>query len=124
MDRSFRNALPAMGTTSPPPLQWSGVPAGTRSFVVLCDDPDAPSGTWHHWAAYDIPPIAVELAVGAAQDTKMKQAVNDFRKLGYGGPCPSWPRASPLSLPASRPLRGAPASAQQCVLQGRRAEST
>lgn len=55
---------------------------------MLCDDPDAPSGTWHHWAAYDIPPTAVELAVGAAQDAKMKQAVNDFRKLGYGGPCP------------------------------------
>jgi len=76
------------GDNLSPPLQWSGAPAGTRSFVLLCDDPDAPSGTWHHWAAYDIPPTAVELAVGAAQDTKMKQALNDFRKLGYGGPCP------------------------------------
>jgi Raf kinase inhibitor-like YbhB/YbcL family protein len=76
------------GDNLSPPLQWSGAPAGTRSFVLLCDDPDAPSGTWHHWAAYDIPPTAVELAVGAAQDKKMKQAVNDFRKPGYGGPCP------------------------------------
>jgi Raf kinase inhibitor-like YbhB/YbcL family protein len=76
------------GDNLSPPLQWSGAPAGTQSFVLLCDDPDAPSGTWHHWAAYDIPSTAVELAVGAAQDKKMKQAVNDFRKPGYGGPCP------------------------------------
>jgi Raf kinase inhibitor-like YbhB/YbcL family protein len=70
-----------------PPLQWSGTPAGARSFVLLCDDPDAPAGTWHHWAAYDIPPTTTELADDAAQNTKMKQAVNDFRKVGYGGPC-------------------------------------
>ncbi|HEY4773240.1 MAG TPA: YbhB/YbcL family Raf kinase inhibitor-like protein, partial [Xanthobacteraceae bacterium] len=38
-----------------PPLAWSEAPAQTRSFVLLCDDPDAPGGTWHHWAAYDIP---------------------------------------------------------------------
>jgi len=76
------------GENLSPPLQWSGVPAGTRSFVLLCDDPDAPAGTWHHWAVYDIPPVLTELAHGAAQNTKMKQAVNDFRKAGYGGPCP------------------------------------
>jgi len=76
------------GENLSPPLQWSGVPAGTRSFVLLCDDPDAPAGTWHHWAVYDIPPVLTEFAHGAAQNTKMKQAVNDFRKAGYGGPCP------------------------------------
>ena len=76
------------GENLSPPLQWSGVPSETQSFVLLCDDPDAPAGTWHHWAAYAIPPTAMELAVGAAQDKKMKQAVNDFRKPGYGGPCP------------------------------------
>jgi hypothetical protein len=42
----------------------------------------------HHWAAYDIPPAVTELAVDAAQNAKLKQAVNDFRKVGYGGPCP------------------------------------
>ena len=52
------------------------------------DDPDAPAGTWHHWAVYDIPSAVTELAVNGAQNTKMKQAVNDFRKVGYGGPCP------------------------------------
>jgi Raf kinase inhibitor-like YbhB/YbcL family protein len=76
------------GENLSPPLQWSGAPAGTLSFVLLCDDPGAPAGTWHHWAAYDIPPAATELAVDAAQNAKLKQAVNDFRKVGYGGPCP------------------------------------
>lgn len=77
------------GENLSPPLQWSGVPGGTRSFVLLCDDPDAPGGTWHHWAVYDIPPTSMELAEGAAQQsTKLKQAVNDFGKAGYGGPCP------------------------------------
>jgi Raf kinase inhibitor-like YbhB/YbcL family protein len=76
------------GENLSPPLQWSDAPAETRSLVLTCDDPDAPAGTWHHWAAYDIPPTVTELAVDAARNTKIKQAVNDFRKVGYGGPCP------------------------------------
>jgi Raf kinase inhibitor-like YbhB/YbcL family protein len=76
------------GENLSPPLQWSGAPVGTRSFVLLCDDPDAPAGTWHHWAVYDVPPVLTEFADGAARNMKMKQAVNDFRKAGYGGPCP------------------------------------
>ena len=74
-----------------PPLAWSGAPAATRSFVLLCNDPDAPAGTWHHWAAYDIPPDRTALAEGAAADQSaagFKQAINDFRNPGYGGPCP------------------------------------
>jgi Raf kinase inhibitor-like YbhB/YbcL family protein len=76
------------GENLSPPLQWSGAPEESRSFVLLCDDPDAPAGTWHHWAVYDIPPAVTEFAVNAWQNTEMKQAVNDFRKVGYGGPCP------------------------------------
>ncbi len=76
------------GDNLSPPLQWSGAPAETRSFVLLCDDPDAPAGTWHHWAVYDIPSTATELALDAARQAGLKQAVNDFRKTGYGGPCP------------------------------------
>jgi len=76
------------GENLSPPLQWSGAPEGTRSFVLLCDDPDAPAGTWHHWAAYDIPPSVAELAEDAPRNANMKQAVNDFQKTGYGGPCP------------------------------------
>ncbi|RRI00102.1 YbhB/YbcL family Raf kinase inhibitor-like protein [Mesorhizobium tamadayense] len=74
-----------------PPLSWTGAPAGTRSFVLLCDDPDAPTGVWHHWAAYDMAADCVGLAEGAARDPGkqgLKQATNDFRRPGYGGPCP------------------------------------
>jgi Raf kinase inhibitor-like YbhB/YbcL family protein len=73
-----------------PLLQWSDAPAETRSFVLLCDDPDAPAGTWHHWAAYDIPPDRTMLDEGASATgaAAFKQAINDFRRNGYGGPCP------------------------------------
>ncbi|SPP95217.1 conserved protein of unknown function [Bradyrhizobium vignae] len=76
------------GENLSPPLQWSDAPEGARSLVLLCDDPDAPAGKWHHWAVYDIPPEVTQFAINAAQNARMKQAVNDFRKAGYGGPCP------------------------------------
>lgn len=74
-----------------PPLAWSNAPAETRSFVLLCDDPDAPGGTWHHWAAFDIPANQTALAADAARhagQAGFKQAINDFQRVGYGGPCP------------------------------------
>lgn len=74
-----------------PPLQWNDPPEDTRSFALLCDDPDAPSGVWHHWAAYDLPATLRSLAEGAAQHAEQhgfKQAINDFQRIGYGGPCP------------------------------------
>lgn len=74
-----------------PPLDWSEPPAETRSFVLLCDDPDAPGGVFHHWAIYDIPASRTELAQGAdhtADKEGFKRATNDFNRLGYGGPCP------------------------------------
>jgi Raf kinase inhibitor-like YbhB/YbcL family protein len=73
------------------PLRWSDAPAETRSFVLLCDDPDAPAGVWHHWAVYDIPPDRTELAEGIGRTgatSSLKQAINDFGRSGYGGPCP------------------------------------
>jgi len=77
------------GTDLSPPLDWSDAPEATRSFVLLCDDPDAPAGTWRHWAAYDIPADRAALMEGAAQQGKgFKQAINDFQQAGYGGPCP------------------------------------
>jgi Raf kinase inhibitor-like YbhB/YbcL family protein len=77
------------GTDLSPPLDWSDAPETTRSFVLLCDDPDAPAGTWRHWAAYDIPADRAALMEGAAQQGKgFKQAINDFQQPGYGGPCP------------------------------------
>jgi Raf kinase inhibitor-like YbhB/YbcL family protein len=74
-----------------PPLEWSDVPAGTKSFVLLCDDPDAPGGTWHHWAAYNIPAAQTAFPLDAGKNAEslgFKQAINDFRRPGYGGPCP------------------------------------
>lgn len=87
-----RSAIPRRftcdGENLSPPLQWSDAPEGTASFVLLCDDPDAPGGTWHHWAVYDLPPDQSGLAENAARKTRLQQATNDFRKVGYGGPCP------------------------------------
>jgi Raf kinase inhibitor-like YbhB/YbcL family protein len=74
-----------------PPLAWSDAPAGTKSFALLCDDPDAPAGTWHHWAAFDIPADSHGLPEAYPTDAEVdgtRQAVTDFRRTGYGGPCP------------------------------------
>jgi Raf kinase inhibitor-like YbhB/YbcL family protein len=74
-----------------PPLEWTTPPEAARSFVLLCDDPDAPGGVWRHWAAYDIPKDQSALAEGASKDSdapRFKQAANDFKHMGYGGPCP------------------------------------
>ena len=105
------------GENLSPPLQWSDAPAETRSFVLLCDDPDAPAGTWHHWAAYDLPPTVTELADGAALNKNIKQAVNDFRKTGLWRPVSTpWPWAAPLSLSATRPLDRPSSGTGKCVL--------
>lgn len=73
-----------------PPLAWSGAPPGTRSLAIVCRDPDAPSGVWYHWAAYDIAPTVGRLAEHCRPDEKtaLRQGTNDFRRAGYGGPCP------------------------------------
>ncbi|HET9215382.1 MAG TPA: YbhB/YbcL family Raf kinase inhibitor-like protein [Terriglobia bacterium] len=74
------------------PLQWSDPPAGTKSFALIADDPDAPGKTWVHWVLYDLPAEARRLpeAVPTARvlDGGARQGINDFRRLGYGGPCP------------------------------------
>lgn len=80
------------GENVSPPLTWTDAPAGTRSFALLCDDPDAPAGTFHHWAVFDIPANRSALPEGLQASERlangMRQAVNDFGKPGYGGPCP------------------------------------
>jgi Raf kinase inhibitor-like YbhB/YbcL family protein len=75
-----------------PALQWSGVPPAAKSLALICDDPDAPMGTWVHWVIYDLPPTTAGLAEGVAKSPELangaKQGVNDYKKIGYGGPCP------------------------------------
>jgi Raf kinase inhibitor-like YbhB/YbcL family protein len=75
-----------------PGLSWSGGPDGTKSYAVVVDDPDAPVGTWVHWVIYDIPSDVTSLAEGQGRgktlDCGAVHGVNDFRRHGYGGPCP------------------------------------
>jgi Raf kinase inhibitor-like YbhB/YbcL family protein len=75
-----------------PALQWSSVPPAAKSLALVCDDPDAPMGTWVHWVIYDLPPAAAGLPEGVAKSPELaggvKQGVNDYKKTGYGGPCP------------------------------------
>jgi len=80
------------GDNVSPPLEWSGLPAGTASLALICDDPDAPMGTWVHWVVFNIPPETDGLPENVPPERELKQGglqgINDFRKIGYGGPCP------------------------------------
>ena len=78
------------GANRSPPLTWGEPPAGTNSFALVIDDPDAPGGTFRHWAAYDIPATVRSLAIGQPIGTQGK---NDKGTLGYTGPCP--PKGNP-----------------------------
>ena len=75
-----------------PPLSWSKAPEGTKSFALICDDPDAPMGTWVHWVVFNIPPEITYLEENALGRGKIlsgiREGINDFRKHAYGGPCP------------------------------------
>jgi Raf kinase inhibitor-like YbhB/YbcL family protein len=80
------------GDDASPALSWNGAPAAVESFALIADDPDAPVGTWVHWVLYDLPATATQLAENVPKTEKLSsggtQGRNDFKKLGYGGPCP------------------------------------
>ncbi len=76
------------GADLSPSLEWSGEPESVRSFALLVEDPDAPSGTFCHWLVYDIPPIVHNLAQGLKPGSVGVSGANDFGRAGYGGPCP------------------------------------
>lgn len=84
------------GQDTSPPLAWSGLPEGTRSLVLIVDDPDAPDPaapkrTWVHWVLYNLPPVAGELPEGIPAKALPRgtlQGQNDWQRVGYGGPCP------------------------------------
>jgi Raf kinase inhibitor-like YbhB/YbcL family protein len=73
------------GADQTPVLHWGEPPEGTKSFALVIDDPDAPSGTFRHWGVFDIPPSARSIGGDARIGTEVS---NDFGKPGYGGPCP------------------------------------
>lgn len=87
--------LTCEGSDISPALAWSGAPAGTKSFALIVDDPDAPDPaapqrTWVHWVVYNIPAGVAGLEEGAS--TKLPEGSidgrNDWKRTGYGGPCP------------------------------------
>jgi hypothetical protein len=84
------------GANASPRLDWSGAPAGAKSFAVVMDDPDAPPGTWIHWTIWNVPASALGLAEGIAKTADLPDGsrqgrvygVKEFSKTGYWGPCP------------------------------------
>lgn len=92
--------IPAMhtcdGNDLSPPLSWSGLPPGTQSLALIVDDPDAPDPaapqrTWVHWVLYNIPPDCPGLQEGVRSGDLppgTREGRNDWKRLGYGGPCP------------------------------------
>jgi Raf kinase inhibitor-like YbhB/YbcL family protein len=105
-----------------PALKWTDPPAGTKSFALICDDPDAPRKTWVHWVVFDVAAESRELGEGVpAQETLpggARQGKNDFGKIGYGGPAP--PRGKPhryfFKLHALDSLLDLPAGASKADL--------
>lgn len=81
------------GADLSPSLEWTDPPVDSRSFALIVEDPDAPAGVWCHWLLYDIPPKVHALAQGHKPGSLGVSGVNDFGKLGYGGPCPPKGRA-------------------------------
>jgi len=77
-----------------PELRWTEPPAGTKTLALVVNDPDAPVGDWVHWVVYDLPPSLRGLPSGIARDGALadpkgaRQGINDFGRIGWGGPCP------------------------------------
>ena len=80
------------GADVSPPLQWEAVPEGTQSIALICDDPDAPMGTFVHWVLFNLPADSTELTEDVPADATLpsgaQQGTSDFGRTGYGGPCP------------------------------------
>ncbi len=84
------------GDDMSPPLAWERVPPGTESLVLIVDDPDAPDPaapkmTWVHWILYNIPPSTTSLPPGVSRadlPPGTREGLNDWKRTGYGGPCP------------------------------------
>jgi Raf kinase inhibitor-like YbhB/YbcL family protein len=76
------------GADLSPAIEWTGEPAGSKSFALIVDDPDAPAGTWNHWLLWDLRAAVHSLAQGWKPRDPGRTGTNDFGKKGYGGPYP------------------------------------
>ena len=89
---SIPGAFTADGKDVSPVLSWENSPQGTQAFALVCDDPDAPGGTWVHWVIWNLPAAAKGLAEGIPPKKTLAdgsaQGTNDFGRIGYGGPSP------------------------------------
>jgi len=89
--KSMSDKFTCDGADISPPLEWKNAPAGTRTFAVICETPDAPAGNWVHWVIYDIPADAAKLNEAVAKKEQLengaRQGKNDYDQIGYGGPC-------------------------------------
>jgi Raf kinase inhibitor-like YbhB/YbcL family protein len=90
-----REAIPIKytcdGDDLSPPLRWSGIPPNTKSLALICGDPDAPSGLFTHWVLYNLSATATELPEGVPTRERLSngaEGLNDFERIGYGGPYP------------------------------------
>jgi Raf kinase inhibitor-like YbhB/YbcL family protein len=96
--RAFKHMQPVParytcdGADISPPLSWSKLPAAAKSIVLICDDPDAPAGTWVHWVVYDLLPTIDSLPENVPKIDSLpmsgKQGKTDFNRVGWNGPCP------------------------------------
>src|SRR5713101_631817 len=81
-----------VGADASPALSWSNAPAEAKSFVLVVDDPDAPSGSFTHWIVYNLPTTVGGLAASLPRSETLpqgaRQGLNDFGRVGYNGPCP------------------------------------
>jgi Raf kinase inhibitor-like YbhB/YbcL family protein len=90
-DQTMPKQFSRDGGNKSPPIEWRGAPAGTQSYALIVEDPDAPSGTFMHWGAYDIPANMQRLSEGAGSTgdgASLHMAVNDFGNACYDGPQP------------------------------------
>jgi len=80
------------GANVSPPLEWSGTPKSAKTLALIVDDPDAPAGTWVHWVLYNLPADNIGIIESTPGTETLTgggvQGTNDFKKVGYGGPCP------------------------------------
>ena len=97
----------ADGENLSPPLEWSDPPAGTKSFALIVEDPDTPSGMFRHWGLYNIMGERTLLPEGVGhgpKTEKLGKGVNDFGEPRYGGPAPRRRATEPITITSSSRL--------------------